>query len=131
MCPDRLEPCYSKTDICRPTMVENFNERLRRGKVDISNAACLKDDERQWLIVAINRFNHAAFEDFGIREDQRRLKSNDGDAILPFTLPGDFRRPPYRRARNLSQFDRMRSNCHRNPVEQGEANSDRCTGMNR
>src|SRR5262249_24188419 len=79
MCSDRLEPRYSKTDICRPTMVENFNERLRRGKVDISNAACLKDDERQWLIVAINRFNHAAFEDFGIREEQRRL-------MTPFCL---------------------------------------------
>ena len=102
MCSDRLEPRYSKTDIYRPTMVENFNKRLRRGKVDISNAACLKDDKEQWLIVAINRFNHAAFEDFGIREQQRRLKSNDGDAIPPFTLPGDFRRPPYRRARELS-----------------------------
>src|SRR5215472_10609345 len=40
MCSDRLEPCYSKTDINRPTMFENFNKRLRRGKVDITNAAC-------------------------------------------------------------------------------------------
>ena len=49
-------------------MVGNFNECLRRGKVDISDTACLKDDKGQWLIIVINRFNHATFKDFGIRE---------------------------------------------------------------
>ena len=83
-------------------MIENFNECLRRSKIDISDAACLKDDKGQWPIITINRFNHAALEDFGIREEQWCLKSNDGDAFLPFTLPRNFRRPPYRRARKFA-----------------------------
>jgi hypothetical protein len=82
-------------------MVKNVNESLRRGKVDISDTTCLKDDKGQWLVMVINPFNHAAFEDFGIREEQRRLKRNNGDTLLPFALSGDFGRPPYRRARKF------------------------------
>ena len=63
-------------------MVSDDQPDARERQADEDNAACLKDDKGQWLIVAINRFNHATFEDFDIREEQRRWKSNDGDAIL-------------------------------------------------
>ena len=94
----RLESCDGKPDICCSTMVKNFNERLRRCKVDISDPACLKDDKGQWPIIGIDRFNHAAFKNCGIRKEQWRLKSNHSDALLPFAMLADFRRPPYRRA---------------------------------
>jgi hypothetical protein len=73
-------------------MVKNVNECLPRGKVDISDTTCLKDDKGQWLIMVINPFNHAAFEDFGIREEQRRLKNprRPMASVLPNTqLPGE------------------------------------------
>jgi hypothetical protein len=44
---DRFKPCNSKSDICRAAMAYNFNERLRRGKVDVGNATCLKNDQGQ------------------------------------------------------------------------------------
>jgi AcrR family transcriptional regulator len=33
----RFEPCYSKTNICRPTMVENFNEKEGVNQVGIDS----------------------------------------------------------------------------------------------
>ena len=64
----RFKPCYSKSDICCSTMAYNFNERLRRGKVDMSNATCVKNDQGQWRTTAFNHFNYVSLEDFGISE---------------------------------------------------------------
>jgi len=108
-----------KPDVDRPAMLDHVHQRPRSSEINVRDAARLEYDQTRLFFVPINHLDHAALECWCVGEKQRRLKSNDGHALLIGTFFAASSRPPYGGAGKLLEFHRARSGRHEDAVDQG------------